>query len=209
MRIDELHKFSDGTLNDVRNALDDRLKGIRMQYLPQTIWRKGDKDRAAAMIQAIDKMFKTWRIMRSLERFVRGRLLILTDLQETLKGRWRYLVPAESHIHNHMLIPDYQDNKYQDFCYSDELSNLGRTMSSPNNPTSNIEDAFSLNFLDFIPASPDYVPASPGKTYSRSSNSFGVVPIALPSLLLFHDDPYMKVMHAYYAITPSSSMPNP
>nr|GEW16794.1 hypothetical protein [Tanacetum cinerariifolium] len=26
MRIDELHKFSDGTLNDVRTALDDRLK---------------------------------------------------------------------------------------------------------------------------------------------------------------------------------------
>nr|GEW18621.1 hypothetical protein [Tanacetum cinerariifolium] len=37
IRIDELHKFSDGTLNDVRTALDDRLKGIRMQYLPQTI----------------------------------------------------------------------------------------------------------------------------------------------------------------------------
>nr|GFB42580.1 hypothetical protein [Tanacetum cinerariifolium] len=34
MQIDELHKFSDGTLNDVRNALDDCLKGIRMQYLP-------------------------------------------------------------------------------------------------------------------------------------------------------------------------------
>nr|GEY90917.1 hypothetical protein [Tanacetum cinerariifolium] len=73
MRIDELHKFSDGTLNDVRNALDDCLKGIRMQYLPTTIWRKGDKDRAAAMIQAIDKMLKTRRIMRSLERFVGGR----------------------------------------------------------------------------------------------------------------------------------------
>nr|GEZ70027.1 reverse transcriptase domain-containing protein [Tanacetum cinerariifolium] len=41
IRIDKLHKFSDGTLNDVRTALDDRLKGIRMQYLPQTIWRKG------------------------------------------------------------------------------------------------------------------------------------------------------------------------
>nr|GFC16641.1 hypothetical protein [Tanacetum cinerariifolium] len=74
MRIDELHKFSDGTLNVVRNALDDRLKGIRMQYLPQTIWRKGDKDIAAAMIQAIDKMLKTRRIMRSLERFDGGRL---------------------------------------------------------------------------------------------------------------------------------------
>nr|GFA38198.1 hypothetical protein [Tanacetum cinerariifolium] len=37
MRIDELCKFSDRTLNDVRNALDDRLKGIWMQYLPTTI----------------------------------------------------------------------------------------------------------------------------------------------------------------------------
>nr|GFA07593.1 hypothetical protein [Tanacetum cinerariifolium] len=74
MWIDELHKFSDETLNDVRNALDDRLKGIRMQYLPTTIWRRGDKDRAAAMIQAIDKMLKTRRIMRSLEKFVGGRL---------------------------------------------------------------------------------------------------------------------------------------
>nr|GEW19158.1 hypothetical protein [Tanacetum cinerariifolium] len=72
MRIDELHKFSDGTLNDVHNALDDCLKGIQMQYLPTTIWRRGDKARAATMIQAIDKMLKTRRIMRSLERFVGG-----------------------------------------------------------------------------------------------------------------------------------------
>nr|GEX09989.1 hypothetical protein [Tanacetum cinerariifolium] len=74
MRINKLHKFSDGTLNDVRNALDDRLKGIRIQYLLTTIWRRGDKDRAATMIQAIDKMLKTGRILRSLEKFVGGRL---------------------------------------------------------------------------------------------------------------------------------------
>nr|GFA67587.1 hypothetical protein [Tanacetum cinerariifolium] len=74
MRIDERHKFSDGTLTDVRTALDDRLKEIWMQYLPQSIWRKSDKDRAVAMVQAIDKRLKTRRIMRSLERFVRGRL---------------------------------------------------------------------------------------------------------------------------------------
>ncbi|GKA71966.1 hypothetical protein Tco_0778182 [Tanacetum coccineum] len=67
-------------------------------------------------------------------------------------------------------------------------------------PTSNIEDAFSSNFPDYIPASPDYVPTSPGKTCSSSSNnSFGLVPIASPTLSLFHDDPYMKVMHVYYA----------
>nr|GEX18129.1 hypothetical protein [Tanacetum cinerariifolium] len=74
MLIDELHKFSDGMLIDVRTALDDHLKGIQMQYLPQLIWRKSDKDRAAAMIQAIYKRLKTRRIMRSLERFVGGRL---------------------------------------------------------------------------------------------------------------------------------------
>nr|GEZ66653.1 hypothetical protein [Tanacetum cinerariifolium] len=74
MRIDELHKFSDGMLTDVRTALDDCLKGIQMKYLPQSIWRKSDKDRAAAMIQAIDKRLNTRRIMSSLERFVGGRL---------------------------------------------------------------------------------------------------------------------------------------
>ncbi|GJS78607.1 hypothetical protein Tco_0728488 [Tanacetum coccineum] len=34
MRIDELYKFSNGTLNDVQTALNDRLKEIRMKYLP-------------------------------------------------------------------------------------------------------------------------------------------------------------------------------
>ncbi|GKF26978.1 hypothetical protein Tco_0082872 [Tanacetum coccineum] len=74
-------------------------------------------------------------------------------------------------------------------------------MSSPNHLTSEIEDAFSSNFLDFILTSPDYVPASPGKTYSSSSNSFDVVLIASPTLSLFHDDPYMKVLQAFYSPT--------
>nr|GEZ38828.1 hypothetical protein [Tanacetum cinerariifolium] len=65
---------TDGTLNDVRTALDVHLKGVRMKYLPQAIWRKSDKERATSMIQAIDKQLKTRRIMRSLEKFVGGRL---------------------------------------------------------------------------------------------------------------------------------------
>ncbi|GJV64568.1 hypothetical protein Tco_1475396 [Tanacetum coccineum] len=73
MHIDELHKFSDGTLNGVRTVQNDRLKGIRMEYLPQTFWSQRDKANARAMIQAIDKRLKTRRIMRSLERFVGGR----------------------------------------------------------------------------------------------------------------------------------------
>ncbi|GKF87393.1 hypothetical protein Tco_0258270 [Tanacetum coccineum] len=92
-------------------------------------------------------------------------------------------------------------------------------MSSPIHPTSNIEYAFSSNFPDYIPASLDYVPASLEKTYSSSlNNSFGLVPIASPIVSLFDDDPYMKVMHAYYAkespilpptIVPPSSMLSP
>ncbi|GKA89927.1 hypothetical protein Tco_0811739 [Tanacetum coccineum] len=87
-----------------------------------------------------------------------------------------------------------------------------RVMSSSSHPTSNIEDTFSSNFTDYISASPDYSPASSGNTYSSSSNnSFSLVPIASPTLLLFHDDPYMKVMQAYYAkelpIPPPTIMP--
>nr|GEY16922.1 hypothetical protein [Tanacetum cinerariifolium] len=92
-------------------------------------------------------------------------------------------------------------------------------MSSPDHPSSNLEDAFSSNFPNYLPpASSDYVSASPGKTYSSSSNSFGIVPLASPTLALFHDDPYIKVLQAFYTenspisppiITPPSSMPNP
>nr|GEZ98137.1 hypothetical protein [Tanacetum cinerariifolium] len=72
-------------------------------------------------------------------------------------------------------------------------------MSSPDHPTSNLEDAFSSNFPNYLPlASLDYVSASPGNTYSSSSNSFGIIPLALPTFSLFHDDPYMKVLQAYY-----------
>nr|GEY58130.1 putative reverse transcriptase domain-containing protein [Tanacetum cinerariifolium] len=73
-------------------------------------------------------------------------------------------------------------------------------MSSPNHPTSDINDAFSSNFPDYILAFLDYVPASSRKDFFESSNdSFGLVPLASPTLSLFHDNPYMKVMHAYYS----------
>nr|GEV54994.1 hypothetical protein [Tanacetum cinerariifolium] len=73
IRIDELYKFSDGTLNDVWIALDDILKRIRMKYLPKTFWKKVDKERAGAMFHAIDKQLKNRRIIRSLEKFMGGR----------------------------------------------------------------------------------------------------------------------------------------
>ncbi|GJU06758.1 hypothetical protein Tco_1123188 [Tanacetum coccineum] len=88
-------------------------------------------------------------------------------------------------------------------------------MSFSTTPTSDIAGYFFLLLSGLYPASRT-MSRLPGKTYSSSSNnSFGLVPIASPTLLLFHDDPYMKVMHAYYAkespippptIVPPSSM---
>ncbi|GJW26227.1 hypothetical protein Tco_0040038 [Tanacetum coccineum] len=55
MRTDELHKFSDGALNDVRAALHDITLGIRMEDPPKRKWIRLDKQRARVMIQDIDK----------------------------------------------------------------------------------------------------------------------------------------------------------
>nr|GEV21876.1 hypothetical protein [Tanacetum cinerariifolium] len=56
-------------------------------------------------------------------------------------------------------------------------------MSSPNHPISDIEDAFSSNFSDYISASSDYVPASSGKTFFESSNVSSESPIPLPVIV--------------------------
>nr|GEZ90300.1 hypothetical protein [Tanacetum cinerariifolium] len=79
---DKLYKFKDGDfirlrIQDIKDML---LLLVQRKLTNLTVKehfafnRKSDKDRAAAMIQAIDKRLKTRRIMRSLERFVGGRL---------------------------------------------------------------------------------------------------------------------------------------
>ncbi|GJU26122.1 hypothetical protein Tco_1164743 [Tanacetum coccineum] len=73
MSTDELHKFSDGTLNHVRTSLNDIDRGIDMDYLPKIKWSKQDKQRARVMIQAIDRKLRDRRLMRNMEKFVGGR----------------------------------------------------------------------------------------------------------------------------------------
>nr|GEW03264.1 reverse transcriptase domain-containing protein [Tanacetum cinerariifolium] len=72
-------------------------------------------------------------------------------------------------------------------------------MSSPNHPTFKIEDAFSSNFPDYVPASPNYFPALSGNTSPDSSNDFTKYLLATLVFLPLHDDPYMEVMQAYDA----------
>nr|GEU45248.1 putative ribonuclease H-like domain-containing protein [Tanacetum cinerariifolium] len=73
MHTDELYKFSNGMLNDVRTALHDIITGLRMDYLPMRRWSNLDKKRAWVMLQDIDKQLYQRRLMRNLEKFVGGR----------------------------------------------------------------------------------------------------------------------------------------
>ncbi|GJX35990.1 hypothetical protein Tco_0247547 [Tanacetum coccineum] len=70
MCTDELHKFSDGTLNHAHTALNDIATGIQMEYLPKRRWTNQDKRRARVMINVIDRKLRDRRLMRSLEKFV-------------------------------------------------------------------------------------------------------------------------------------------
>nr|GEX04977.1 hypothetical protein [Tanacetum cinerariifolium] len=110
-------------------------------------------------------------------------------------------------------LPGFEDPDFPDRVYKVEKALFGlhqaprATMSSPNHPTFDIEDAFSSNSPNYTSASPDYSSASPGNTPSESLyNLYGLVPIASPTLSIFNDDPYMKVMHAYDAIIPPQEL---
>ncbi|GKF89586.1 hypothetical protein Tco_0263549 [Tanacetum coccineum] len=74
MRFDELYKFSDGTLTRRLSSLKDITKNIDMEYLPKRRWSNLEKKRAYFMIKDINKLLKERRMMRSLEKFVGGRL---------------------------------------------------------------------------------------------------------------------------------------
>ncbi|GJT99827.1 putative reverse transcriptase domain-containing protein [Tanacetum coccineum] len=62
-------------------------------------------------------------------------------------------------------------------------------MSSPNHPTSDIEDAFSSNF-------PDYFPVSPGNISPDPLDNLSKYLLASLAISPFHDDPYMQAYNA-------------
>ncbi|GJS90175.1 hypothetical protein Tco_0772811 [Tanacetum coccineum] len=80
MRSDELYKFSDGTLTRILSSLEDITKNIDIEYLPKRRWITLEKKRTHFMIKDINKLLKERRMMRSLKKFVGGRLYE-TDLR--------------------------------------------------------------------------------------------------------------------------------
>nr|GEX30456.1 hypothetical protein [Tanacetum cinerariifolium] len=78
MRFNEIHKFSDGTLQQIDEALDYRVKEFKINRmnpgLNTSFWTRKDVDRSKAFMFAIQKRLKTRRILRNLESFVSGRV---------------------------------------------------------------------------------------------------------------------------------------
>ncbi|GKA23728.1 hypothetical protein Tco_0709761, partial [Tanacetum coccineum] len=69
-------------------------------------------------------------------------------------------------------------------------------MSSPNHPTSNIEDAFSSNFPDYGPTSPNYFLVLPRNFSLDPSDNLSKYLLASLAISPFHDDPYMQAYNA-------------
>nr|GFB33248.1 hypothetical protein [Tanacetum cinerariifolium] len=78
MRFNEIHKFSDGMLQQIDEALDYRFEEFKINRmnpgLNTRFWIRKDVDRSKAFMFAIQKRLKTRKIFRNLESFVGGRV---------------------------------------------------------------------------------------------------------------------------------------
>nr|GEY85802.1 hypothetical protein [Tanacetum cinerariifolium] len=78
MRFNKIHKFSDGTLHHIDEALDYRVKEFKVNRmnlgLNTRFWTRKDVDRSKEFMFAIEKWLKTRRIFYNLESFVGGRV---------------------------------------------------------------------------------------------------------------------------------------
>nr|GEZ38665.1 hypothetical protein [Tanacetum cinerariifolium] len=78
MRFNEIHKFSDGTLHQIDETLDYRVKEFKVNKmnpgLNTRFWIKKDVHRSKEFMFAIQKWLKTRRIFNNLESFVGGRV---------------------------------------------------------------------------------------------------------------------------------------
>ncbi|GKF22609.1 hypothetical protein Tco_0074931 [Tanacetum coccineum] len=77
MRADEIHKFSDGTLNKIYNKLEvilrDNKLGFNNKGMEDRKWIHKDKKRTQSIMEKIEKTLKERRRFIRLEFFVGGR----------------------------------------------------------------------------------------------------------------------------------------
>ncbi|GJX54974.1 integrase, catalytic region, zinc finger, CCHC-type containing protein [Tanacetum coccineum] len=96
MRLNELHKFSDGTLTRVMEKLDHMVKDFHLYEYNKGMetrkWSEDDKRRSKDFITVIEKRLQIRRIFRSLESFVGGRI---RDIDYRLINRTTRTVPKD------------------------------------------------------------------------------------------------------------------
>ncbi|GKC31951.1 hypothetical protein Tco_1039245 [Tanacetum coccineum] len=78
MWFNEIYKFSDGTLQQIDEALDYRVKEFRVNRMNSGLntrfWTRKDVDRSKKIMFAIQKRLKTRQIYHNMESFVGGRI---------------------------------------------------------------------------------------------------------------------------------------
>ncbi|GKD69541.1 hypothetical protein Tco_1323631 [Tanacetum coccineum] len=76
-KADEIHKFSDGTLNKIYNKLEvilrDNKLGFNNKGMEDRKWITKDRERTQSIMEKIEKTLKERRRFRRLEFFVGGR----------------------------------------------------------------------------------------------------------------------------------------
>ncbi|GJT60795.1 hypothetical protein Tco_1004328 [Tanacetum coccineum] len=85
MRFNEIYKFSDGTLTNIMEALDYRVKEYKVNRLNPGMntrfWTHKDVERSKEFTHAIEQRLKTRRIFWNLECFVGGRVAVRSSLR--------------------------------------------------------------------------------------------------------------------------------
>ncbi|GJU02217.1 hypothetical protein Tco_1112555 [Tanacetum coccineum] len=73
LRVDELYKFSDGTLKSVCDEIHHRVLDFRLDYnteMPKRKWTAIDQKRSGLMIELTDEQLQEREVIRNLEQLV-------------------------------------------------------------------------------------------------------------------------------------------
>ncbi|GJQ91278.1 hypothetical protein Tco_0002417 [Tanacetum coccineum] len=153
MRINEVHKFSDGTLTRVLDKLNHMVKDFRLfEYnrgMENRIWSKDDKRRSEEFIEVIKRRLKIRRIFRNLESFVRGSHkdgdgVILYQLRQ---------------VHYRMLILDQhiQRNHESSSIYQEKYEYVGLQDTRPQDGERSLDDDQRLDLADDLKKAQDHI----------------------------------------------------
>ncbi|GJR37344.1 hypothetical protein Tco_1213028 [Tanacetum coccineum] len=98
LRVDELYKFSDGTLKSVRDEIHHRVLDFRLDYnteMPKRKWMAVDRKRSGLMIELIDKQLQN---RRDLPRDIPLDCVVVLRYEKRSKSKNKGKVPTEMEL---------------------------------------------------------------------------------------------------------------